>query len=75
MRVFEGFPSILRAHLEAFCAPNVLPIWSMIVRHAGLARSGSNIGFHWKFIFGSGIGGVRKVIALKISVRRKGFQL
>ena len=37
---FHGFPSILTAHLEAFCAPNVLSIWSMDVRHAGLVRRG-----------------------------------
>ena len=73
MRVFDDFPSILDALLKQFWAPNVPSIWSMIVRHAWLARSGLNIGFHCNLLLGSVIGLVGRLTVLKVSVRRKGF--
>ena len=75
MRIFDRLVSILKAHLEAFWAPNVLTIWSMIVRHARVARTGLKIGFPCNLLPGTVVGLARKMTVQKNSVRRKAFQM
>ena len=76
VRLFDGFPSILRAHWEPFVLKMCkLHIWSMIVRHARVARTGLKIGFPCNLLPGTVVGLARKMTVLKNSVRRKAFQM
>ena len=67
---FYGFRSIWTLHFEHVWAPNVLSVWSMILRHARLCWRGLVIGFQCNLLVGSVIGEIKKVIAVKICVIR-----